>query len=42
MKLMKPEALGETYAAMALIQATALVMASGLKILGIVPKEELR
>ncbi len=42
MKLVKPEALNETYSAMALVQATAMVMASGLKILGITPKEELR
>ena len=42
MKLVRPDDLDQTYSAMALIQATAFVMASGLNLLGIQPKEELR
>ncbi len=42
MKLVQPQNLPATRAAMALVQATAMVMASGLHILGIEPKQELR
>jgi arginyl-tRNA synthetase len=42
MKLVQPDDLDKTYASMAWVQATAFVMASGLTMLGITPKEELR
>ncbi len=42
MKLVQPDDLKATYSAMGLIQSAANVMACGLNILGIQPKEELR
>jgi arginyl-tRNA synthetase len=42
MKLVQADDLDKTYASMACVQATAFVMASGLMMLGITPKEELR
>jgi arginyl-tRNA synthetase len=42
MKLVQADDLDKTYSSMACVQATAFVMASGLTMLGITPKEELR